>query len=105
METLTSSQIRDFLIVLIAIGGFVVLIGNVIKIVKDWHKPTRDLDIWRSEVDRKLDNDNRRLASIEEGNKVVTRGMLALISHELNGNSSDKLKASQQEITDYLIER
>lgn len=72
-----------------------------------------------SEIDRKLATDKSRLdehtrilgahqdqlANIEQGNKVLCRGILALLSHEINGNSDDKLKASQQEITNYLIDK
>lgn len=105
MENLTLVQIKDFAIVVIALAGLVVLIGNVVKTVKEWHKPAGDLTAWRQDIDRKLDADNKRLKSIEEGNKVVTRGVLALISHEINGNSNDKLQKSQQEITNYLIDR
>ena len=71
------------------------------------------------EIDRKLATDKSRLdehtrilgthqdqlTDIETANKVMCRGILALLSHELNGNSNDKLKASQQEITDYLIDK
>ena len=105
MENLNASQIRDFIIVLLALAGAIVLIGNAIKMFKEWRKPSEDLSEWKTKVDQKLDNDNKRLTAIEEANKVVTRGLLALISHELNGNSNDKLIASQTEITNYLIER
>jgi hypothetical protein len=71
------------------------------------------------DIDRKLANDKlliedhtRKLAgqaaqidAIEKGNKVLCRGILALLSHEINGNSDDKLRASQAEITDYLIDK
>lgn len=46
-----------------------------------------------------------RVKAIEDGNRVLCRGILALLSHEINGNSDDKLRASQQEITDYLIDK
>ena len=105
MENLTYEQIKNFIIVLLAIAGVVVLIGNVIKTLREWKKPGEDLDAWRQDVDRKLSMDDERLKAIEDGNKVVTRGVLALISHELNGNSTDKLQKSQAEITNYLIDR
>lgn len=105
MENLTYEQIKNFIIVLLAIAGAVVLIGNVIKTLREWKKPSEDLDAWRQDVDRKLSMDDERLKAIEDGNKVVTRGVLALISHELNGNSTDKLQKSQAEITNYLIDR
>ena len=98
-------QLQDFMIVLLAFGGFVVLLGNVIKTIKDWRKPSNDLESWRRDVDTKLKNDNERLKSMEEGNKVLCKGILALLSHEINGNSIDKLKSSQTEMTNYLIDR
>lgn len=72
-----------------------------------------------ADIDKKLANDNalikthtlaledhrQQISAIENGYKVMCRGILALLSHEINGNSSDKLKASQQEITNYLIEK
>lgn len=48
---------------------------------------------------------NDEMTKLDAGNKVLCRGILALLSHEINGNSNDKLRASQQEITDYLIEK
>lgn len=105
MEKLTLQQIRDTVIVLLALMAFVVLLGNVIKTFKGWKKPVEDLETWREDVDGKLKNDNNRLTELEEGNRVICRGILALLSHEINGNSTDKLRESQAEITNYLIEK
>lgn len=105
MENLTLEQIRDFVIVLVAVLAFVVLLGNFIKTIKGWKQPHDNLESWRRDVDEKLNRDNRRLNDLEEGNRVICRGILAMLSHEINGNSKDKLISSQQEITNYLIER
>lgn len=105
MENVTLAQLKDFAIVLVALLGFIVLLGNFIKTVKTWKQPHEDLEKWRSDVDTKLTNDNKRLDVLEEGNRVICRGILAMLSHEINGNSNDKLVASQKEITDYLIEK
>ena len=105
MADLTLTQIRDFVIVLLAVLAFIVLLANAIKAIKDWKKPTDDLQAWRRDVDTKLNKDNQRLNDLEEGNRVICRGILAMLSHEINGNSNDKLLASQTEITNYLINR
>ena len=105
MDKVTGTQMTDFWVVLLAIFAFVVLLGNVIKTVKTWREPHDDLEAWRRDVDTKLRADNDRLKSMEEGNKVICRGILALLSHEINGNSVDKLQKSQTEIMEYLIER
>ena len=105
METLTSLQIRDFAIVAIAIMGAIVLIGNVVKTIRDWRKPRMSEKEWEAEVDRKLGEDNKRILNLEAGNKALCKGILALLSHEINGNSIDKLTKAHEELTSYLVDR
>ena len=105
MDKFSPAQVWDALIVVLAVLGVVVLIGNAIKTFKDWRKPQDDMTAWRRDVDTRLNGDDERLSDLEEGNKVICRGILAMLSHEINGNSNDKLLASQQEITNYLINR
>ena len=105
MENVTLIQIKDFAIVALALAGVIVLIGNLIKTIREWRKPQTDLRTWQKSVDDRLRTDHERLKAMEDGNKVVCRGILALLSHEINGNSIDKLKASQTEMTNYLIDR
>lgn len=105
MENLTLVQLRDFVIVALAILAFIVLLGNVWKTIKEWRKPGVSEAEWRRGVDDKLSNDNKRIASLEEGNKVVCRALIAMLSHEINGNSTDKLQKALGELQDYLIDR
>lgn len=105
MEDLTVIQIRDFAIVFIAIMGFIVLIGNVAKTIKGWREPGMSEAEWRRDVDSKLDKDNKRIASLEDGNKVICHALIAMLSHEINGNSKDKLENAMTELQNYLIDR
>lgn len=105
MEKLTLVEVRDFMVVFVAILAFIVLIGNVIKTIKEWRKPGMSEAEWRREIDDKLDKDNKRIKSLEDGNRVICKGLLALLSHEINGNSTDKLQAAMTALSDYLIER
>ena len=103
MGDLTLEQIKDFTIVILALMAFIVLIGNAIKTIKEWRKPANDMDKWRMDVDQKLSNDNKRLNHLEEGNKVKCKALMALLSHEINGNSSEKLQKALSDMNDYLI--
>jgi len=105
MDELTIPQIRDFVIVLVAILAFIVLLGNVAKTVKDWRKPSMDEQEWKRQTDQKLDSDNKRIKTLEEGNKAVCKALIALLSHEINGNSIDKLQKAMSDLQEYLIER
>lgn len=105
MGELTLPQIKDFIVVLVALLAFVVLVGNVVKTIKEWRKPGMSEAEWRTEVDKKLGNDNKRIESLEAGNKAQCRALIALLSHEINGNSKDKLQNALTELQEYLIER
>ena len=105
LDSLTLSQIKDFVIVAVAVLAFIVLMGNVIKTLKEWRKPGMTEAEWRRDVDAKLGNDNVRIKSLEEGNRVVCKALMALLSHEINGNSNDKLQKALTDLNEYLIER
>ena len=105
MENLTHPQVKDFIVVAVAILAFIVLLGNVIKTLRDWRKPSMSEAEWRRNVDTKLDNDHKRIKTLEDGNKVVCKALMALLSHEINGNSSDKLQKALTDLHEYLIER
>lgn len=105
MEKLTLEQVRDFVIVLAALLAFIVLIWNAVKAFREWRKPADDLQSWRRDVDQKLNRDNDRLNDLEKSDRVILRGINAMLSHEINGNSKEKLLESQKEITNYLIDR
>lgn len=105
MDKITPDMLMTFLIVAAVLIGFVLTCWALIDKIRAARKPKDELTRWQEDTDRKLKNDNERIESLEKGQSVMLRGMNALISHELNGNSTDKLTKSQQEIMDYLIER
>lgn len=105
MENLTLVQIKDFVIVAVAILAFIVLLGNVIKTIKEWSKPGMSEAEWRRDVDDKLSSDNRRIQKLEDGNRAICKALIALLSHEINGNSKEKLSTALSDLNDYLIER
>ena len=95
--------------VIITLGGAGAI---VISLIKWLRKPdnTRDETLQRHE--QLLDNDNKRLKALEEGqlemqeaNKVLMKSMLALMSHAIDGNHMDELKKTRDDLQEYLIRR
>lgn len=105
MDKVTPDMLMTFLAVAAVLAAFVLLLWNIADKIKAARAPKDDLRRWQQEIEVRLRRDKEHLDALEEGNKVICRGILALLSHEINGNSSDKLKASQTEITNYLIDR
>ena len=96
--TITSNQILAFCALLTAIWG-------VWKIVKEIKKPNDDLKEKVTEHDMLLDNDDKRLASIEESNKMTLQCLLVIINHEITGNGIEKMKLARDELQEYLINK
>jgi len=52
-----------------------------------------------------LDNDDKRLKAIDEGNKITQTALLALLKHALNGNDTQALKVAEKNLEEYLINK
>ena len=108
MEALSLVQIRDFVIVLVAICGFIILLGNVIKTFREWRRPADeardDANAWRTEMDENMKDNSERIKKVEDGNKIIMKALMAIMNHEINGNSVDKLQKALGELNDYLID-
>lgn len=105
MKDVTPGDLITFLWVSAVLLGFVLLVWQLIEKIKNARKPAENNEEWKRSVEARLKNDKERLDSLDDGQKAICRGILALLSHEINGNSTDKLKDAQADITNYLIER
>lgn len=106
---LTYSQLVGF----IAVGLiFIEIFNAVMKAINTWrdekrrkNKPVDTLEQKVDEHEEKLSRDHKRLNDLEDGNRIMMRAMMAILSHEINGNSVDKLTAAMDEIHNYLVNR
>jgi capsule polysaccharide export protein KpsE/RkpR len=91
------------------IGAAIVVISTFVTKAKAPNVAQNDritvLETEMAEVKRHQDSDNKRLKSMEDGNKVTQKALLALMSHALNDNDNDKLIAAKDELERYLINR
>jgi len=85
---------------------------------KVMEKLQRSLDEKFEEIDRKLAADKAtldmhttqlnaqkdRVDRLDDDSRALCHGVFALLSHEINGNSVDKLKKAHDAMRDYLID-
>lgn len=79
-----------------------------VKVQEPEHVQNQRLDALEKKVDKfseYLDRDNRRLNSLDEGNRVTQQALLALMSHAINGNDIDKLSRAKDDLESYLINK
>ena len=116
MEQLTYDKFLTALVVILLIVGAYNTIMTAYKTHRE-EKRLRDSPVTKltERVDRhdellakdkdRLDEHDKQLNMMGEESRIMLRGVRALLSHEVNGNSTDKLEASLSEIDDYLIRR
>lgn len=55
--------------------------------------------------DTMLEENQKRLDQLEDQQRIVLRALMAMLSHEINGNSIEKLQDSLNEIMSFLIKK
>ena len=64
-----------------------------------------DIDEKLKQHDELLNDEETRLGLLNIGSSTTQRALLALLSHAIDGNNIDELKAARKELQDFLIER
>lgn len=84
-------------------------IERIIQLVRAPNKSQDDrihaLEVWREEVDSKLDRDKNRLDDFDAGNRVVMQAQLALLGHALHGNNVKQMEDAEKGLQDYLVNK
>ena len=101
------NQIQDFFVVLMALLGFISVVAGIINIVRKWRKES-----VATKHEGMLQDHEVRLQKLENKTKeqdefihVLCTSILAIVSHEINGNSKDKLEKAKSELEKFLINK
>ena len=104
--TFTITQLGQ---IFLALCGAVITVGGAYNLFKGFKDKAKEPDMQRDETLKRhgemLDRDNKRLKELEDGNKVLLQSMLALMSHELDGNHTEQLQKAKKDLEEYLISR
>ena len=109
MENITFGQLAGLAaLVLVLVGAY----NTIMSAAKNYREekkrkdaPVNTLETKVNEHEEKLKNDHERLTDLEDSNRIILRALMAMLSHEINGNSDEKLRASFDEIQKYLIQK
>lgn len=109
MQNITFEQMVGLMAVaLVLIGAYNTIMG-AIKTHREEQKrknaPVNSLEETVKKHEERLERDHERLNDLEEANRIQMRALMAMLHHEIDGNSTDGLKRSYDEIQKYLIEK
>jgi len=109
LTDITFEQLVGLMALALVLIGAYNTIMSAIKTAREEKKrkdaPVNTLEEQVKKHDERLSRDHERLNELEDSNRIIMRALMALMSHEINGNSDDKLKASYDEIQRFLIEK
>lgn len=84
----------------------------IIGIIRWWRKPDDERDTKLKRHDELLDNDNKRLKTleehqteIEESQKLMMRAMVALMRHAIDGNNIEQLTKESEKLNEYIFNK
>lgn len=98
----------------LAVASAIVLLSNaaekIFKAVKVAKAPEQRQNDEIEGIKARLDKlekamllDEKQLKDARECNHVITKGVLALLDHGINGNNIDQMKDARQDVEAYLI--
>lgn len=122
---ITFDMLWTYLFVAVALCGIVtIVLGAVEKIaalLQRKRKPMTDArtdimtmltndkhrldahDVALSEQTRRLDKLESRAGTMEQGQKVQCKALMALLDHELHNGNANQMEEASKEINDYLL--
>lgn len=100
--------------IILAAASAIVLLSNAAeKIVRAFksakapevrqNEEINDLKRRLKKVEDWVEAEKQQVKDIREGNRVITRGMLALLEHGINGNNIEQMQEARNGVEEYLI--
>ena len=90
---------------LLVLAAAIVLIGNMAKTLGAWLNPVRKLVDDVAEHEEKLKRDDKRITQQDSDMQMMLKCMFVLMNHDIDGNGVDKLKATRDELQEYITNR
>lgn len=101
---------------ILAFAGAVSTIGSaaekIAKVIRAAKAPNDEQDRRITAAEKEitdikgfLANDKKRLDTLEDGNRVTQRAILALLGHGLDGNNQKQMQEAKENLEKYLINR
>lgn len=107
---------QELVTVIVAISGAIVsisaAIGVLVRLYSKAREPennqNRRIEVLEADVIELrsyLNNDNRRIKSMEHGNRIILESLQVLINHAIDGNNVTELKEKSRELNTYLYDK
>ncbi len=112
----TAGNITTFLLVLAALAGVFILVANVVEAARKLRRPQerkeeslhthQEVCSQRFADDkRSIENHDKRISALEEGQCVMCEALHELLEHELHNGNADQMRIASGNLFRYLNKR
>lgn len=105
MEYLNGQSLLTALFVLIAIIAVLKVLDSGVELVKKWKSKNPDVNAQKKSCDAKFANDDRRISDLEDGQRLIVRGVCELLGHELHNGNTQEMSQAENDLKKWLYER
>ena len=113
MDNVTTGELWT---AVLAVASAIVLLSNAAKAIANAWQAAKapnakqderlaTLELWRQDVDRKLNNDKAQLEEIHKGLQASYQAQLALLDHGIDGNNIKQMQDAKTALQQHLITR
>lgn len=102
MDNMTPDQLMNAVVALLAVFAAIVTVDKVIDIFKKWRMPSTDMEKKLATDKTRLDAHDKAIQNLEESNKVLCSGVMALLDHELHNGNGEQMQKARDDIMGYL---
>ena len=109
-------MIETFWNIVQIVAAGIVLLGSaggvVVTLYRYARKPNDNQNARLDKHDQLLDNDNQRLKALEawraeknDSERLIMKALYAMMQHSIDGNHTQKIKDSMDELEEYLFKK
>lgn len=91
--------------IILSVCGGISIIGGAIAVVWKWIRPAVKLKDRVEDLELKAANDYEAINDIKAMNAASCQALIAIIDHELTGNSVDGLKKTKNDLIKLITEK
>ncbi len=102
MNGLTAEQLIGAAEVLLTLFGAAAVADRFAEILGKWRTPGREVRNTLGSATRKLEEHEKAIRTLQEGQRALCAGVMALLDHELHKGSRQQMAGARDDISSYL---
>lgn len=102
MSGVSADQLMNAVVVVLAVLAAIVAIDKFIDVVKKWKAPEKNIAEKLSADKRELDQHEKEIKALKDGQKALCTGVMALLDHQLHNGNTSQMEDARKDINDFL---